>query len=178
MPSDQSDQADNSIRSDILLRKPESEDGSRVHTLIAECKPLDENSVYCNLLQCTHFADTSVAAEMDGDLVGFISGYIPPKQRDTLFVWQVAVHQKARGRGLAKLMLAHLIERDETAGVHYIDTTITADNEASWGMFRSFAYQRRMPTEEFILFDSRIHFVGQHSDEHLLRIGPFNRDDA
>ena len=55
---------------DITFRKPESQDGSRVHKLISECKPLDENSVYCNLLQCTHFADTSVAAEMDGDLVG------------------------------------------------------------------------------------------------------------
>jgi L-2,4-diaminobutyric acid acetyltransferase len=45
-------------------------------------------------------------------------------------------------------------------------------------MFRSFAYQRSMPTEEFILFDSRIHFAGEHNDEYLLRIGPFNRDEA
>ena len=60
----------------------------------------------------------------------------------------------------------------------FIETTITPDNEASWGMFRSFAYERRMPTEELILFDSRIHFAGEHNDEHLLRIGPFNRDDA
>jgi L-2,4-diaminobutyric acid acetyltransferase len=162
----------------ITFRKPESEDGARVHELIAECKPLDENSLYCNLLQCTHFADTSVAAELDGDLVGFISGYIPPKQQNTLFVWQVAVHQRARGKGLAKRMLSELIGRPETEQVQFIDTTITPDNEASWGMFRSFAYQRRMPTEEFILFDSRLHFSGQHKDEHLLRIGPFNLNDA
>jgi L-2,4-diaminobutyric acid acetyltransferase len=93
-------------------------------------------------------------------------------------VWQVAVHGKARGKGLAKRMLAELIKRDEAENVQFIETTITPDNEASWGMFRSFAYERRMPTEEFILFDSRIHFAGEHNDEHLLRIGPFNRDDA
>ena len=115
---------------------------------------------------------------MDGDLVGFISGYIPPKQQNALFVWQVAVHEKARGKGLAKRMLAELIEREESADVQFIETTITPDNEASWGMFRSFAYQRSMPTEEFILFDSRIHFAGEHNDEYLLRIGPFNRDEA
>lgn len=165
-------------KDDIVFRKPESQDGNRVHKLISECKPLDENSVYCNLLQCTHFADTSVAVEMDGDLVGFISGYIPPKQQNVLFVWQVAVHEKARGKGLAKRMLADLINRQYTTDVQFIETTITPDNDASWGMFRSFAYERSMPTEEFILFDSRIHFAGEHNDEYLLRIGPFNRDEA
>lgn len=161
---------------DIALRKPESQDGARVHKLIAECKPLDENSTYCNLLQCTHFADTCVAAEMDGDLVGFISAYIPPKQQNVLFVWQVAVHEKARGKGLAKRMLSELLKRDDCDNVQFIETTITPDNDASWGMFGSFAYARKWRTEQFILFDSRLHFAGEHKDEYLLRIGPFNRD--
>lgn len=161
---------------DIELRRPESQDGARLHKLVRECKPLDENSTYCNLLQCTHFADTCVAAEIDGDLVGFISAYIPPKQQNVLFVWQVAVHEKARGKGLAKRMLAELLDRPECTDVQYIETTITPDNDASWGMFGSFAYQRGMRTEQFILFDSRVHFAGEHKDEYLLRIGPFNRD--
>src|SRR5690606_35020586 len=79
----------------ITLRPPASADGPHLHRLVRACKPLDENSIYCNLLQCTHFADTCVAAEQDGELVGFISGYIPPKQADTLFVWQVAVSEQA-----------------------------------------------------------------------------------
>lgn len=163
---------------DVTLRKPESQDGARVHKLVSECPPLEENSEYCNLLQCTHFADTCVAAEIGGELVGFISGYIPPRQPNVLFVWQVAVHEKARGKGLARRMLAELIGRDECADVQFIDTTITPDNEASWKMFRRFAYDRNIPTEEFILFDGRIHFTGEHKDEHLLRMGPFNRDEA
>lgn len=180
MPADtaQTNQTSSPQGDGITLRKPESQDGSRVHKLVRECKPLDENSVYCNLLQCTHFADTSVAAEMDGDLVGFISGYLPPKQQNVLFVWQVAVHEKARGKGLAKRMLAELLAREESSEVQFIETTITPDNDASWGMFRSFAYDRSMPTEEFILFDSRLHFAGEHKDEYLLRIGPFNLNQA
>lgn len=62
----------------ISLRTPVKDDGYRLHQLVAECPPLDPNSIYCNLLQCSHFAETGVAAEIDGDLVGFISGYIPP----------------------------------------------------------------------------------------------------
>lgn len=163
---------------DIVLRPPESADGARVHALVAQCPPLDPNSVYCNLLQCTHFADTCVAAEVDGELVGFISGYIPPKQPNVLFVWQVAVAEQARGCGLAQRMLSELLERDASADVQFIETTITPDNEASWNLFSRFAYKRGWRTEQFILFDSRIHFAGEHLDEHLLRIGPFNRDQV
>jgi L-2,4-diaminobutyric acid acetyltransferase len=48
-----------------ILRKPEGEDGSAVWDLVRECKPLDENSMYCNLIQCDHFSDTCVLAELD-----------------------------------------------------------------------------------------------------------------
>lgn len=162
----------------ITMRKPESQDGNRVHQLISQCPPLEPNSVYCNLLQCTHFSDTCVVAERDGDLVGFVAAYIPPRQPNVLFLWQVAVHDSVRGEGLAPRMLGELLKRDECEGVQFMETTITPDNDVAWDMFRSFAYERRIPTEEFILFDGRIHFAGEHKDEHLLRMGPFNRDEA
>jgi L-2,4-diaminobutyric acid acetyltransferase len=158
---------------DITFRKPESQDGSRVHKLISECKPLDENSVYCNLLQCTHFADTSVAAEMDGDLVGFISGYIPPQQPETVFVWQVAVHEKGRGQGLAKRMLKEIVSRDACKHVTHMETTITEDNEASWALFRSFARDMGAELTYHEHFSKETHFGGHHDPEFLLRIGPF-----
>jgi L-2,4-diaminobutyric acid acetyltransferase len=72
------------------LREPTSEDGAAVWQLIKDCAPLDRNSLYCNLLQCDHFASTCVAAELDGDIVGWVSGYIVPDSPDTLFIWQVA----------------------------------------------------------------------------------------
>ena len=96
----------------ITLRTPVKDDGYRLHQLVAQCPPLDPNSIYCNLLQCSHFAETGVAAEIDGDLVGFISGYVPPQQPETVFVWQVAVHEKGRGQGLAKRMLKAIVARD------------------------------------------------------------------
>lgn len=163
---------------EVQLRIPDASDGARVHALISQCPPLDQNSTYCNLLQCTHFADTCVAAESGGELVGFISAYIPPKQPNVLFIWQVAIHESARGQGLARRMLDALLQRDECEDVQYIETTITPDNDASWRMFSNFAHKRGWKAEQFILFDSRIHFAGEHKDEHLLRIGPFNRDQV
>src|SRR5690606_23753072 len=98
-------------KKDISLRRPIPEDGAAVHALIASSPPLDVNSTYAYLLLCHHFRETCVVAELNGRLVGFISGYIPPTQPDTFFVWQVAVHSQVRGSGLGTSMLRYLLQQ-------------------------------------------------------------------
>jgi len=157
----------------ITLRAPTAEDGAAVYELIAQCPPLDTNSMYCNLLQSSHFSDTSVAAELDEDIVGFISGYILPKQPDTLFIWQVAVGEKARGQGLASQMLAEILSRSTCQQVKYIETTITPDNRASWALFESLANKLNANLNRSVMFDRQQHFADQHETEMLVKIGPF-----
>lgn len=158
----------------ISLRHPRAADGPALHALVAACPPLDANSRYCNLLHCTHFAATSVAAERrDGELAGFISAYLPPQRPDTLFVWQVAVRADARGVGLGRRMLRHLLARPACAGVRYLDTTVTADNAASEAMFRGLAGDLDARVRRHRWFDRDRHFEGAHDSEYLLRIGPF-----
>jgi L-2,4-diaminobutyric acid acetyltransferase len=60
------------------LRKPDANDGAAIWELIRACKPLDENSMYANLIQADHFRDTCVVAELDGEIVGWISGHMIP----------------------------------------------------------------------------------------------------
>jgi L-2,4-diaminobutyric acid acetyltransferase len=156
----------------LSLRPPVAEDGVSVHQLVEACPPLDPNSIYCNLLQCSHFAGTSVAAEQAGELVGFISGYFVPDRDDTLFIWQVAVGEKARGQGLAGKMLQHIIQRPQCDRVSYIETTITESNRPSWRLFESLAKKLSAKLESSIMFDRDAHFAGKHDSEFLIRIGP------
>lgn len=156
----------------ITLRKPNPEDGSSVFALIERCKPLDTNSMYCNLLQCSHFRNTAVLAEEQGELIGFISGYLLPEQPDTLFVWQVAVAKEARGLGLASRMLKELVDR-LSPGVRHLHTSITPGNEASWNTFRRLAKDLNAPLNERVMFDKEQHFNGEHETEMLVHIGPF-----
>ena len=58
------------------LRKPNAGDGAAIWALVKSCKPLDENSMYCNLVQVDHFRDTCVVAGMDGEVVGWTSGHM------------------------------------------------------------------------------------------------------
>lgn len=154
------------------LRLPIPEDGESVHRLVESCPPLDTNSIYCNLLQCSHFASTSVSAELADELVGFISGYFVPDRDDTLFIWQVAVGEKARGQGLAGQMLQHIIQRPQCKRVAYIETTITESNKASWRLFESLAKKLSTKLESSVMFDRDTHFAGKHDSELLVRIGP------
>jgi L-2,4-diaminobutyric acid acetyltransferase len=165
------------------FRAPRVDDGAGVHALIAACPPLDTNSLYCNLLQCSHFAPWALLAELDTEApvagaparpAGFISAYrVRP---DTLFIWQVAVAPEARGRGLASAMLEAISAREAVRpeGLSTIETTITPDNAASWAMFRRLAARLGAGTEELPCFDRDQHFGGSHDSELLLRIGPIS----
>jgi L-2,4-diaminobutyric acid acetyltransferase len=155
---------------EVQFRKPDAEDGAAIWELIASCKPLDENSMYCNLIQCDHFRDTCILAELDDTPVGWISGYVLPADATTFFVWQVAVSEKARGMGLAKRMLEKLLARDICADVSRMQTTITKDNDASWALFRSFADAQDAELDHEAHFERDIHFQGEHDTEHMVTI--------
>lgn len=158
---------------DITLRMPNADDGPALYELIAACPPLDQNSRYCNLLQVSHFAATAVVAELEGGLVGSITGYLKPDDPSTLFIWQVAVHERARGQRLATRMMDEIVDREACRGVRFMETTIEPGNAASWKAFDKFARGREAPTSQSLLFSRERHFAGTHGDEMLLRIGPF-----
>ena len=157
------------------LREPQATDGYALNQLVERCPPLDTNSVYCNLLQCTDFSATSIAAVTpQGELVGFISGYRPPARPDTLFIWQVAVDSSMRGQGLALKMLLGLTQRTAAAGVRWLETTISPGNTASEALFAKAFRQLGVEPETRVLFSQAEHFDGQHDDEVLYRAGPFS----
>mgnify|MGYP000226300161 FL=1 len=151
------------------LHKPEATDGAAIWELVKECKPLDENSMYCNLVQAEHFRDTCIVAELDGDIVGWISGHMIPDQ-NALFVWQVAVSSKARGMGLGKKMLLDLVERDACDDAMHLKTTITRDNDASWALFRGFARAIGGKLTDEPHFERDVHFEGRHDTEFMVSI--------
>lgn len=157
---------------DIELRKPVVTDGPAVTALIAASPPLDANSAYCNLLQCTDFADFCIVAERNHQLIGWVSGYRPPVEPQNFFVWQVAVATTARGERLAGRMIEALLARSENAGVTHLTTTVTEENGASWALFEGLARKWQIPLRKSARFECGAHFAGAHGTEWQARIGP------
>jgi len=162
----------------VNFKQPQAGVGSLVHKLVSESPPLDQNSMYCNLLQTHHFSATSIAAIYQSQLIGFISGYLIPDRPDTLFAWQVAVDSKARGIGLASRMLTELLHRPSCSEVKFLETSITSKNKASWKLFERLASSLKTPLNKSVLFDQFHHLNGQHDTEHLVKIGPFSQSEV
>lgn len=155
-----------------VLRRPNSEDGPAVTALIAASPPLDANSAYCNLLQCSDFADTCVVAERHGEVIGWISAYRPPSDPDSIFVWQVAVAGSARGEGLGGRMLDELVSLPAVQGATTLTTTITEANPASWALFGAFARRHGAHLSKAERFERGTHFAVAHDTEWQASIAP------
>lgn len=164
------------LKDDIAIRPPSEEDGAKIWHLVKASGSLDENSMYCNLLQCTHFASTCALAERGGEVVGWVSGYIPPEHPERLFVWQVCVREDARGHGLGKRLIQAVLDREVCDDVTHINTTITDDNDASWALFRKVARSLDADLDRSEHFEEEAHFDGRHDTEHMVSIGPFGAE--
>ncbi|WP_041726611.1 diaminobutyrate acetyltransferase [Desulfurispirillum indicum] len=157
--------------STITLTTPTLADGAEVYRLISQCPPLDVNSQYCYHIICEHFSQTSVIARIDGDAAGFISGYTLPEHPDILFIWQVAVSAKARGRQLATRMLEHIICRKRATAVRFLHTTISPSNIPSQKLFSAIARTFKAPMREREFLAGEV-FAEGHEAEVLYEIGP------
>lgn len=165
------------VRASVRYRTAEPEDGRAVHRLVDETGGLELNTGYAYVLLCDHFAATTVLAESDGGLIGFVAAYVPPRRPDTVFVWQVGVHPDARGQGFASSVLDALISREACRAVEYLEATVSPSNEASRRLFESFAERHGAP---FVWSDGypASHFAGAHDPENLIRIGPMRSPSA
>lgn len=164
------------------LRPPQGSDALAIRALVAETGVLDLNSTYAYLLLSTDFAQTSIVADIDGELRGFITGYRPPPRPDVLFVWQVAVAPAAQRTGLAATMLDALVDRVRTennGGPLTVEATVSPGNASSRAFFGAFARRHGVPLTEHPHFTAaQLDPGGAHEDEPLLRIGPLHPTTA
>ncbi|HOS29075.1 MAG TPA: diaminobutyrate acetyltransferase [Deltaproteobacteria bacterium] len=159
----------------FIFRKPRLEDGAGIFTLVKNSKPLDANSLYSYLILTAHFGDTCIVVEQKSEIVGYISAYIHPGKKDTLFVWQVAVGEGVRQKGVGMSMLMQLLKRDCLASIRWLETTVTPSNGSSARLFHSLARKLNTSCHTSAFFPRDL-FEGQsHEEEVLFRIGPFSK---
>lgn len=152
---------------DLRLRTPSPDDGEPLWRLAGEVG-LDLNSPYAYVMWGEYFAGTSVVADLDGTVAGFVIGFRVPDDPETFFVWQVGVAARARRTGLAAAMVDHLLER---TGARFLEATVTPNNAASAALFRSVGTRHGAPVDVGPAFAADL-FPDGHEPELRFRIGP------
>ena len=162
---------------DIIYRAATPTDGARMWEFVGAAGTLELNPSYAYILLCQHFGDTCLVAEKDGEIVGFVLAYIPPRQADTVFVWQVGVSTKVRKRGVGIQLLRHLLALDGCRSVRHIEASVTPSNRPSQNLFRSFARKWGVPCRKIPFFPAEF-FPENHEAEDLFRVGPLEWPEA
>jgi L-2,4-diaminobutyric acid acetyltransferase len=163
----------------LTVRPPTTADGAAMWRLARDSGSLDLNSSYAYLLLADHFAATCRLAFLaddagsgEGTPVGFLSAYRLPADPTTLFVWQVAVDPRARGRRVAGRLLDAVVDataHDGGPAVTRLHTTVTSDNTSSRRVFARWAEQRGATLRETSGYEAA-HFPDGHEAEPLLVI--------
>jgi L-2,4-diaminobutyric acid acetyltransferase len=156
--------------SKIKITFPTKKNGSAVAKLIQRCPPLDLNSTYHYLIQSHYFNQTCSIAFEDEKVIAFVSGFIKPTNKNCLFIWQVAIDEGKRGKGLGIELIEFLL--DQNKNVNTIETTITKNNIASRRMFQKISEKYEARISEEALFDKHEDFSNEHDSEILFTISP------
>ena len=161
-----------SIDETLTVRRPAPHDAAAIHQLVVDSETLEANSGYAYLLVCSHFAATSLIAEEDDELLGFVTGYRPPSHPASVFVWQIGIAAHARGRGLASVLLDELVALPACDGVQYLEATVTPSNVPSRKLFLGFARRHGAPCRIAEGFTADEFPEARHESEQLYQIGP------
>lgn len=153
------------------MQKPEKKDAAEIHAMLQPYKPyVGTNPRYTYLLICEHFNDTSLVAKtLAGEIVGFIAAYLPPNQRNTLFLWEIAVKEGYHGNNLYIRMVKHICKRIRPT---YLEATVNPSNASSIKRLKQLSSIFTCNCTNYTLFPSEYFGNQEHEDEVLYRIGP------
>ena len=152
------------------LRAPKGQDKAGIIALSKGTGSDVMGDVHGSLVANRFSPETSVVAELDGELVGWALAYVLPFDPETLFIWTVEVSEAAEDTGLSSLMLGHLMRQNACLNVTRVQTCIPSDEEDNRALFRRFAnWQRsKMKIEPFVT--QALFPRNRHKNQNLVTI--------
>jgi L-2,4-diaminobutyric acid acetyltransferase len=155
----------------VVFRTPVPGDGLAVWRLVENTPGLDSNSPYYYTLWFKDFAESSLVATVDGEVVGFITGYRRPDAPDTYFVWQTAVSPRHGIPFLGVKLFQAAADRQVGTGARFVEASVSAENKAIIMVLKQYGKKYSASIQTEVLFPSSM-FPDSHHDEVLYRIGP------
>lgn len=96
-----------------------------------------------------HFAATSLVAECDGELAGFLVGFLSPDHRDEAYVHFAGVHPDLRGSGVARRLYRRFIDGARLDGRTVIRAITSPGNTDSIAFHEAMGFEVGEPVRGY-----------------------------
>lgn len=116
-----------------------------------------------------HFSGTSLVAEVDGELLGFLIGFFSPERAGEAYVHFVGVAPSARGHDLGRRLYNQFHELALASGCREIRCVTSPLNEASIAFHRRLGFEMLPGDAERNGVTYRRDYDGPGEDRVLLR---------
>ena len=87
-----------------------------------------------------HFTDTCFAAERDGELLGFLVGFISQSRPGEAYIHFVGVHPRERGHGLGRRLYEHFFAAVRARGCEQVRAITAPVNQGSIGFHQRMGF--------------------------------------
>jgi len=88
-----------------------------------------------------HFKDTSFVAEEDGELIGFLIGFISQSYVDEAYIHFVGIHPDYRKKGIGRKLYSAFFEKVEKKGCKTVHSVTSPVNKGSINFHTRMGFQ-------------------------------------
>jgi len=130
----------------VYITTQQGKDYLKVQKLAGEVEGIVQHPRHFYKIMADHFGDTFFVAKEDktemSDVLGYLMGFLSNKMKDHLFLWQIAVSEKAQGQGIGSKLLKHSIKYAQNSEeCKAILATVDTDNLASQHLFEKMNFK-------------------------------------
>ena len=93
----------------------------------------------------THFRDTSFVAERNGELAGFLVGFLSQSDSKAAYVHFVGVNPRERGSGLGRELYERFFEAARTNSRRTVSCVTAPANEGSIAFHQAIGFEPSLP---------------------------------
>ena len=119
----------------VVIRKACEEEFLDVYRFIGACGVLETYGAHFYRIVIRYFRDTCYLAERDGEILGFMWGFMSQTDPRTFFLWQIGVDPSTRGEGIGGRILEAAERELAERGCNRIELTIDPSNRPSQRLF-------------------------------------------
>jgi ribosomal protein S18 acetylase RimI-like enzyme len=126
----------------IRFRRPTEADYPAISKVVDDWWAGRKVDVLLPRLWLQHFTGTSWVAETDdGDLAGFLIGFLSPDRPDTAYCHLLATNPNLRGQGIGRALYEHFFEDARADGRTLVRAVTWPANRASLGFHRAMGFE-------------------------------------